>query len=72
MSFAEAVRAHRLRGGLSQEDLASVTGIAPRSIRNLERAGRGGQAEPRNPTHIFWIEPVRRRQDVLGMARAWR
>jgi transcriptional regulator with XRE-family HTH domain len=45
MSFAEAVRAHRLRCGLSQEDLASTTGIAPRSIRNLE-AGRVARPRP--------------------------
>ncbi|MCA2216760.1 ATP-binding protein [Jidongwangia harbinensis] len=45
MPFAEAVRAHRLRCGLSQEDLASATGIAPRSIRNLE-AGRVARPRP--------------------------
>jgi transcriptional regulator with XRE-family HTH domain len=45
MSFADAVRAHRLRCGFSQEDLAAATGVAPRSIRNLE-AGRVARPRP--------------------------
>jgi transcriptional regulator with XRE-family HTH domain len=35
-SLRETVRQHRLRRGLSQEDLAEITGISVRGIRNLE------------------------------------
>jgi tetratricopeptide (TPR) repeat protein/transcriptional regulator with XRE-family HTH domain len=58
MSFADAVRAHRLRCGLSQEDLAGSTGIAPRSIRNLE-AGRVTRPRP---------STVRLLADAFGLA----
>ncbi|MEV6344287.1 tetratricopeptide repeat protein [Actinoplanes sp. NPDC051851] len=34
--FSAQVRAYRLRGGMSQEDLAASTGVSVRSIRNLE------------------------------------
>jgi tetratricopeptide (TPR) repeat protein/transcriptional regulator with XRE-family HTH domain len=47
VTFGEAVREHRLRRGLSQDELAALTGIAIRSIRNIE-AGRVGR--PRGST----------------------
>jgi tetratricopeptide (TPR) repeat protein/transcriptional regulator with XRE-family HTH domain len=43
--FAEKVRAHRRRLGLTQEELAKITGLSIRNIRNLE-AGRTGSPRP--------------------------
>jgi tetratricopeptide (TPR) repeat protein/transcriptional regulator with XRE-family HTH domain len=62
ISFGEAVRGHRLRLGMSQDDLAAATGIAIRSIRNIE-AGRVGR--PRGST-------VRLLADAFGLASAER
>jgi transcriptional regulator with XRE-family HTH domain/tetratricopeptide (TPR) repeat protein len=62
ITFGEAVREHRLRRGLSQDELATVTGIAIRSIRNIE-AGRVGR--PRGST-------VRLLADAFGLAAAER
>ncbi|WP_433301021.1 tetratricopeptide repeat protein [Actinoplanes sp. CA-030573] len=42
---APGIRSHRLRRGLSQEDLAERTGLSVRTIRNLE-SGRGGRPRP--------------------------
>ncbi|MEU8615514.1 helix-turn-helix transcriptional regulator, partial [Actinoplanes sp. NPDC048791] len=39
------LRRHRLRGGMSQEDLAARTGLSVRTIRYLE-SGRAGQSRP--------------------------
>jgi tetratricopeptide (TPR) repeat protein/transcriptional regulator with XRE-family HTH domain len=60
ITFGEAVREHRLRLGLSQDELAAATGIAIRSIRNIE-AGRVGR--PRGST-------VRLLADAFGLAGA--
>jgi transcriptional regulator with XRE-family HTH domain len=61
-SFGETVRVYRRRHGMSQDDLAAVTGIATRSIRNIE-AGRVGQ--PRGST-------VRLLADAFGLDSAER
>ena len=41
--FGDLVRAHRVRLGLTQEDLAERAGVSPRSIRSIEN-GRTAQA----------------------------
>ncbi|HEV7965842.1 MAG TPA: tetratricopeptide repeat protein [Actinoplanes sp.] len=43
--FGVLVRDHRLRGGMSQEDLAARTGLSVRTIRYLE-SGRTGRPRP--------------------------
>ncbi|OLB77966.1 MAG: hypothetical protein AUI14_14530 [Actinobacteria bacterium 13_2_20CM_2_71_6] len=43
--FSETVRAHRLRLGVTEEELAGRTGISVRSIREIE-AGRIGRPQP--------------------------
>ena len=43
--FGALVRAHRVRLGLTQDELAVLTGVSVRSIRNLE-AGRIGRPRP--------------------------
>ena len=42
---APGIRGHRLRRGLSQEDLAERTGLSVRTIRNLE-SGKAGRSRP--------------------------
>ena len=46
MAFGELVRAHRLRLGLSQEDLATKAGVGVRSLRDVET----GRVRPRHGT----------------------
>lgn len=60
--FADLVRAHRQRLGLSQEELAGKAGLSVRSIRNLE-AGRTGSPRP---------VTVRLLADAFGLAGAER
>src|SRR4051794_31933721 len=45
--LGDLVRAHRVRLGLTQEDLAERAGVSPRSIRNIEN---GRTALPRAST----------------------
>ncbi|GGL02670.1 ATP-binding protein [Mangrovihabitans endophyticus] len=60
MTFGDVVRDHRRRLGLSQADLAAATGIATRSIRNLES---GRVDHPRQST-------VRLLADAFGLTGA--
>src|SRR4051794_37762372 len=39
-SFAEALRHHRVRAGLTQEELAAAAGLSVRGLRYLERGLR--------------------------------
>ncbi|GAA2654844.1 tetratricopeptide repeat protein [Paractinoplanes durhamensis] len=57
-----AIRTHRLRRGLSQEDLAERTGLSVRTIRYLE-SGKAGRPRP---------ETVRLLADAFGLADAER
>ncbi|MGH8883366.1 MAG: helix-turn-helix domain-containing protein, partial [Stackebrandtia sp.] len=43
--FAETVRAHRQRRGITQQELAAQTGVSERTIRNVE-AGRTRRPRP--------------------------
>jgi tetratricopeptide (TPR) repeat protein/DNA-binding XRE family transcriptional regulator len=54
--FGEQVRMHRLRRGLSQEDLAGKAGVDPKTIRSIE----AGRRTPRPST-------VRQLADALGL-----
>jgi tetratricopeptide (TPR) repeat protein/transcriptional regulator with XRE-family HTH domain len=72
ISFGEAVRGHRLRRGMSQDQLAAATGIAIRSIRNIE-GGRVGQ--PRGSTvrllaDAFELTSAERAAFIAGPASA--
>lgn len=58
--FAAQVRDHRLRRGLSQEDLAARSGLSVRTIRHLE-SGRSGRPRP---------ETTRLLADALGLGDA--
>ena len=40
MTFGEKVKELRTRKGLSQEDLASKTGVTVRTVRNWETGGK--------------------------------
>jgi tetratricopeptide (TPR) repeat protein/DNA-binding Xre family transcriptional regulator len=53
----DSVRAHRLRRGMSQEDLAARTGLSVRTIRYIE-SGRAGRSRP---------ETLRLLSDALGL-----
>jgi tetratricopeptide (TPR) repeat protein/transcriptional regulator with XRE-family HTH domain len=71
-SFGEAVRVHRLRRRMSQDELSAVTGIATRSLRNIE-AGR--VAQPRGSTvrllaDAFGLHGPEREAFLAGMLRA--
>lgn len=59
-AFAELVREHRLRHGMSQEDLAARSGLSVRTIRHLE-SGRAGRPRP---------ETMRLLGDALSLDRA--
>jgi transcriptional regulator with XRE-family HTH domain len=56
--FADLVRSHRQRLGLTQEELAELTGLSPRGIGKIERGGVGA---PRLMT-------VRLLAEVFGLA----
>ena len=56
-SFGYLLRAHRLRAGLSQEELADRAGLSVRGLRNLERGTR------RSP----YLRTVRVLATVLGL-----
>jgi len=58
--FAACVRDHRLRGGMSQEDLADRSGLSVRTIRYLE-SSRTGRPRP---------ETVRLLCDAFGLGGA--
>lgn len=45
MLFGERLRTHRQRRGITQDELALLTGVSARTIRNLE-SGRIGTARP--------------------------
>jgi tetratricopeptide (TPR) repeat protein len=67
--FAELVVAHRRRLGLTQEELAGVTGLSPRTVRDLE-SGRGRVPRPssvRLLADAFGLHGVQR-DDFLGQA----
>ncbi|PWW56246.1 tetratricopeptide repeat protein [Actinokineospora spheciospongiae] len=57
-SFGAAVRAHRLRAGLTQGELAARSGLSVRALRYIER---GGVGRPR-------VESVRRLAAAVGVA----
>jgi transcriptional regulator with XRE-family HTH domain len=59
LSLGQAVRAHRLRAGLSMEDLAQESGVSPRTIWTIE----AGQPNPR------W-ENLRKLATALGLTVA--
>jgi tetratricopeptide (TPR) repeat protein/transcriptional regulator with XRE-family HTH domain len=54
--FQESVRAHRMRLGLTQEDLAAKAGVDVKTVRDIE----SGRRRPR-------LSTVRRLADVLGL-----
>ncbi|HEV2781110.1 MAG TPA: tetratricopeptide repeat protein [Actinophytocola sp.] len=56
-SFGEAVRAHRIRAGLTQQDLARRAGVSVRAVRYIEQ---GQTSRPRR-------ESVRRLAEAVGL-----
>ncbi|MBS2540071.1 tetratricopeptide repeat protein, partial [Catenulispora sp. NF23] len=50
-AFAEVLREHRLRAGLTQEQLADLSGVSVRTIAALE-AGRGRTPRPSSVTRL--------------------
>ena len=40
MTFGEKVRALRIQNGYSQEELAAMTGVTKRTVRNWENGGK--------------------------------
>ena len=70
--FGDVVRNHRLRRGLSQEQLAAETGIATRSIRNIEtgRVGHPRTATVRLLAEAFGLAGVEREAFIATASTA--
>jgi len=67
---APGIRSHRLRRGLSQEDLAERTGLSVRTIRYLE-SGRAGRPRPETARLLadaFGLEGEERERFHVGLA----
>ena len=67
---APGIRGHRLRRGLSQEDLAERTGLSVRTIRYLE-SGKAGRPRPETARLLadaFGLEGEERERFHVGLA----
>ena len=67
---APGIRGHRLRRGLSQEDLAERTGLSVRTIRYLE-SGKSGRPRPETARLLadaFGLEGEERERFHVGLA----